>query len=150
MQETAVTTVAHVIGLAVAPVFLLAGIGSILSVMNHRLSRVMDRVRVLEAKQEQGVMDQQAIDTELRVLSRRARLAIRAITFSTMTALLICAVIATLFLGATLRFNTGTIVSVFFITAMLSFIVGLLIFLREIFIAMANLRIGRKRPAPAA
>ena len=144
MQETAVTTVAHVIQLAVAPVFLLAGIGSILSVMNHRLSRVMDRVRVLEVKQEQGVIDMHVIDSELATLSKRAGLVIKSITLCTMTALLICAVIATLFLGAAFKFNTGSIVSFFFITAMLSFFTGLLIFLREIFIAMANLRIGKK------
>lgn len=143
MQETAVTTVSHVIQLAVAPVFLLAGIGAILSVMNLRLSRVMDRVRVLEAKQEQDLVDEHVIEKELATLSRRARLAIKAITLCTMTALFICAVIATLFLGATFKFNTGTIVSFLFITAMLCFFSGLLIFLREIFIAMANLRIGK-------
>lgn len=143
MQETAVTTIAHVIQLAVAPVFLLAGIGSILSVMNHRMSRAMDRVRVLEAKLEQGIVDEMLIQGELAILSRRVRLVIKAVTFCTMTALLICAVIATLFLGATFKFNTGTIVSFLFITAMLCFFIGLLIFLREIFIAMKNLRIGK-------
>lgn len=144
MPDIAVSTVAHVIQLAVAPVFLLAGIGSILGVMNHRLSRVMDRVRVLEARQEQGNLDAHVIDRELVILAKRAGLVIKAITFCSMTALLIAAVIATLFLGASMKFNTGTIVSVFFITAMLCFIVGLLIFLREVFIAMANMRIGKK------
>ena len=142
MQETAVTTISHVIQLAVAPVFLLAGIGSILSVMNHRMSRVMDRARVLEARQTEGHVDAHIIEKELATLSTRAGLVIKAITLCTMTALFICAVIATLFLGATFKFNTGTIVSFLFITAMLCFFAGLLIFLREIFIAMANLRIG--------
>jgi len=144
MPDLAVTTVAHVIQLAVAPVFLFAGIGSILGVMNHRLSRVMDRVRVLEAKQEQGNVDAHVIERELTVLAKRASLVIKAITCCSITALLIAAVIATLFLGASMKFNTGTIVSFFFITAMFSFIVGLLIFLREVFIAMANMRIGEK------
>ena len=143
MQETAVTTAAHAIELAVAPVFLLAGIGSILAVMNLRLSRVMDRVRALEKKLEVGVINRQGIDMELVTLSKRAKLVILAITLCTMTALFICAVIATLFLGATFTFNTGTIVSFFFIGAMFCFFIGLLIFLREIFIAMANMRIGK-------
>lgn len=143
MEEIAVSTVAHVIQLAVAPVFMLAGIGSILSVMNHRLSRVMDRVRVLEIKQEQGA-DRQLIDLELATLAKRARLAIKAITLGSITALLICGVIATLFLGAIFDFNTGAIVSFFFITAMLSFIIGLLIFLREIFLAMDYLTAGKR------
>lgn len=143
MQETAVTTVAHVIQLAVAPVFLLAGIGSILAVMNLRLSRIMDRVRALEKKLELGVVDRLSVETELTTLSRRASLSIKAITLCTMTALFICTVIATLFLGATFKFDSGTIVSFFFIAAMFCFFIGLLIFLREIFISMANLRIGK-------
>lgn len=143
MQETAVTTAAHAVQLAVAPVFMLAGIGAILSVMNHRLSRIMDRVRVLETKLEQGVVETRDIEKELDILSRRAGLSIKAITLCTMTALFICSVIATLFLGVTFTFNTGSIVSFLFIMAMCSFFTGLLIFLREIFIAMANLRIAK-------
>jgi hypothetical protein len=40
MQDSALTAIAHVIQLAVAPVFLLSGIGAMLSVMTSRLSRV--------------------------------------------------------------------------------------------------------------
>jgi hypothetical protein len=40
--------VAHAIQLAVAPVFLLSGIGAILAVMTNRLGRIIDRARVLE------------------------------------------------------------------------------------------------------
>jgi hypothetical protein len=42
--------ISHVIQLAVAPVFLLAGVGAILNVMANRLSRIIDRARVLETK----------------------------------------------------------------------------------------------------
>jgi len=41
-------TVAHAIQLAVAPVFLLSGIGAILVVITNRLGRIIDRARVLE------------------------------------------------------------------------------------------------------
>ncbi len=41
------TNVAHVIQLAVAPVFLLTGIGAILSVLTGILGRLVDRFRVL-------------------------------------------------------------------------------------------------------
>lgn len=43
--ELSITTVAHVIQLAVAPVFLLTGVGTILHVMTSRLSRIIDRFR---------------------------------------------------------------------------------------------------------
>ena len=42
--------IAHVIQIAIAPVFLLAGIGAFLNVMTNRLGRVVDRWRSLEAE----------------------------------------------------------------------------------------------------
>ncbi len=45
---TSVVTVAQVIQLAVAPVFLLAGIGAFLNVCAGRLSRIVDRARTVE------------------------------------------------------------------------------------------------------
>ena len=44
-SPTSVTTVAQIIQLAVAPVFLLAGIGAFLNVCAGRLSRIVDRAR---------------------------------------------------------------------------------------------------------
>jgi hypothetical protein len=145
MEEPGIATISHVIQLSVAPVFLLLGIGSMLSVMTNRLARVVDRARGVEAKlggisaEELGVSH-----AFLATLSRRAKLINRAITFCTITALLICAVIATLFISAFLDFDLSVIVAVLFITAVTSLFTGLLYFLREIFIATAALRIGSK------
>jgi len=51
MQEpSAIVGVSHVIQLAVAPVFLLTGVGAILSVLINRLARVVDRFRTLEGE----------------------------------------------------------------------------------------------------
>lgn len=46
--ESGLTEIAHVIQLAVAPVFLLTGVAGILSVLTNRLARIIDRARVLE------------------------------------------------------------------------------------------------------
>ena len=48
MREFSDLAVAHAIQLAVAPVFLLSAIGAILAVMTNRLSRIIDRARILE------------------------------------------------------------------------------------------------------
>lgn len=62
MQAAAsVTTVAHVIQLAVAPVFLLTGVGAILAVLINRLARVVDRFRVLERMQPAAGNDERSI-----------------------------------------------------------------------------------------
>jgi len=129
-QDTGVTAVAHVIQLAVAPVFLLTGIGAMLSVMTSRLARVVDRARTLEREVPPGGTGAESeVISELSTLSRRAKLIGRSITLCTITALLICAVIAVLFLGAFLQLDTATTVALLFIAAMVAFFAGLALFL---------------------
>lgn len=140
-----ITDVAHAIQLAVAPVFLLTAVGAFLSVMTNRLGRLIDRARLLEGKLESA--ETQAVPPlkeNLKVLSRRARYINFAITSCTITALLVCAVIAILFFGAYINIDTGMTVSLIFIFAMLFLMTGLLCFLQEVFLATLNLRIGPK------
>jgi Protein of unknown function (DUF2721) len=135
--------VAHAIQLAVAPVFLLTGIAAILAVMTNRLGRVIDRARVLEERLEGASPESAAtVRADLAVLSRRAKLNGRAITLCTTTALLVCIVIAILFLSAFLTFDATIPVALLFIGAMLCFFLGLLWFLCEIYLATMTLRIG--------
>jgi Protein of unknown function (DUF2721) len=149
-EDSAITGIAHVIQLAVAPVFLLSGIAGMLAVMTNRLARIVDRARLLEAEHIGAApIVRDWIDAELKPLSRRARMIGIAITLCTVTALLVCGVIAILFLGAFLHFNAYVPVALTFIAAMLAFFVGLLAFLREVLTATASLRIG-PRELPAA
>lgn len=142
-QETGVTAVAHVIQLAVAPVFLLSAIGAMLSVMTNRLARVVDRARALERELAQRTLPpEESSIGELTTLSRRAWLINRAITLCTVTALLICSVIAVLFIGAFLTVDASRVVGALFVAAMFAFIVGLVMFLREIFLATRTVQIG--------
>jgi hypothetical protein len=135
--------IAHLIQLAIAPVFLLSGIGALLAVMTNRPGRVIDRARVLEAKLEgASTAVLPALHLELARLARRTRLIDRAITLCTLIALLVCTVIAILFSSAFLHFNAAIPVALLFIAAMLVFFPGLLYFLREIFVATAGLHIG--------
>ena len=143
MIEFSDVAVAHAVQSAVAPVFLLTGIAAMLSVITNRLGRVIDRARVLEEKLERASPESlPTLRADLAVLSRRAKLNGRAITLCTTTALLVCTVIAVLFLSASLRFDASIPVTLLFIVAMLSFFLGLLCFLREIYLATKSLRIG--------
>lgn len=143
MLDFSDVAVAHAIQLAVAPVFLRSGIGAILMVMTNRLGRIIDRARVLEERLDNASTElHPALRTDLTTLSRRAKLISCAITLCTATALLVCTVIAVLFLSAFLRFDLSIPVALLFIAAMLAFFLGLLWFLREIYVATVNLRIG--------
>lgn len=140
---TDIGTIAHVIQLSIAPVFLLTAICTLLTVTTNRLSRIIDRARYLEARLENATPDSVAgIQNNLVALSSRAKLINRAITLATTAALLVCTVIAILFLGDFFGLNIMLPVAFLFILAMLSLVVALLSFLREIFVATANLRIG--------
>ena len=139
-----VTDISHVIQLSVAPVFLLAGLGGLLSVLSIRLGRIVDRARYLDERLRDADQPMQArIQTEHRDLSRRARLANRAISLCTLCALLICTVIVVMFVGAVLNLNIGVIIALLFICSMLALIAALIIFLKEIFIGTSTLRIGQ-------
>ena len=132
-----VSTIAHVIQLAVAPVFLLAGVGALLGVLTNRLSRVIDRFHALErdlAAEPSGDHRQQA-QTTILSLARRARLIHWAITLCTVCDLLVCLVVVALFVGAELRIDLSSTIAVLFVAAMASLIAGLACFLREIALA---------------
>jgi hypothetical protein len=142
MQGTAdVTNVAHVIQLAVAPVFLLTGVGAILSVITNRLARIVDRTRMLSNPSDQKHSTR---EEEMAMLARRSRWVHWAVSLCTMSALLICIVIAALFVGSEIGIDPSRAVSLLFISAMLTLIAGLLCFLREIFLAAETMDIEKK------
>jgi hypothetical protein len=136
-----IITVAQVIQQAVAPVFLLTGVGAILNVMSGRLGRVIDRYRVLEniTDEERG-----AYISEIGDLLRRARWIHWAISLCTVCALFVCIVIAGLFIGSELGKDPSGMVAAFFIAAMLALTAGLLCFVREIALATGSIKIRGK------
>lgn len=139
--DAPIASIASVIQLAIAPVFLLTGVGAILNVLTNRLARIVDRARTLEA-QLASAGDDVCIRRELALLSRRGTLINWAISLSTVSIFLVCTVIVVLFVDAFLALNIPEVVAMLFIAAMLALIGGMLVFLHEIHLATASLRIG--------
>ena len=141
---SSISTVSHVIQLAVAPVFLLSGVGAILAVLINRLGRIIDRYRVLENSGAAAAAGEETVaQLEMVILSRRARLIHWAISLCTIGALFICIVIATLFVGSMLRVSMSQLIALMFVGAMLALIAGLLSFLREITLATGSIHVRR-------
>ena len=135
--------VAHVIQLAIAPVFLLSGIGALLGVLTGRLSRIIDRARRLEAGTHPGAPEtEERVVAELNILARRARLVNRAVALCTTSALLVATVVIALFVGAFIRRDFSPLIGATFVAAMVSLCGALLTFLQEISHATRSLRIG--------
>ncbi|HPV45229.1 MAG TPA: DUF2721 domain-containing protein [Methylotenera sp.] len=132
-----VTTASEVIQLAIAPVFLLMGVSTLLGVLTGRLGRLVDRFRALNEKCEspQAQVENPSCanySQELHILSCRAKWVHWAITLCTLSLLLVAIVIGVLFLGSAIRWHSSWLVAPLFIATMLSLIIGLGCFLREI------------------
>lgn len=137
-----ITSIAHVIQLAVAPVFLLTGVAAFIGVISNRLGRIVDRARDMEKHLLSASPARiEALRTTLRNLAKRARLANRALSLCVGCAVLICADIVVLFVGTLAGERFGSVVAVIFVLAMLALIAALLLFLREVYLATRFLRI---------
>jgi hypothetical protein len=136
-METHIADITRVIQLAVAPVFLLTAIGTLITALNNRLGRAVDRRRVVQERlqhaSQEGVTDARI---ELARLEQRSRLIYFAILAAVTAALLVCLVVAIAFVGALVNVELSKLVAVLFILAMVALIVSLALFLREIFIAV--------------
>jgi len=136
-----VADISHVIQLAIAPVFLLTSVGTIIGVLVARLGRAVDRRRLLAARipsLEPAMIElaQQEISFEMR----RIRLIYRAISMAVLSALLVAALISIAFIDAFIAADMRKLIAILFILAMLALVAALAIFLREIFLSVNSPR----------
>ena len=142
VNPIAVDSIAQSIQLAVAPVFLLTGISSILNVLATRLGRITDRARRIEADVPGYPSDRRRTAlVELALLDRRMAASHWAIALCTLSALLVCVVVAILFISEVAILQGTYAVPALFITAMALLISGLLLFLYEVQIALRSVRV---------
>lgn len=137
--------IADAIALAVAPIFLLAGIGALLNVMTARLGRVIDRARAIESVLEGEPPDVARLRCreELKALDRRMVSSNRAILATTVSALLVCLVVALLFLEQLTALDVRFAVATVFVATMALLTLGLVFFLLEIAVATRSLKVRR-------
>jgi hypothetical protein len=133
--------VTRLVQLAIAPVFLLTAVGTIIGVLSSRLGRVVDRSRALEDRLRQLAPEgQKAVREELNVLARRVRLVYASMTLAVVCALFVGLLIAVAFVDAFVALDLSKFIGLLFIGAMLAFILALMVFLREIFLAVSSAR----------
>ena len=133
--------ISHVIQLAIAPVFLLTAVGTLIAVLTNRLGRAVDRRRVLVARLS-GLDAEAGLSAtgELGYLERRVRLIYGAIFLAVLGALLICLLIALAFVDAFVVLELGKLIAVLFVLALLCLIGSLSAFLREIYLGVNTVR----------
>jgi hypothetical protein len=136
--------IAHLIQIALTPIFLISAIGVTLNVFTSRLARIVDRARTMESEVIRPDYTPQGRDLHaaLVVMARRARLMNGAITLITLSALFIALVVVMLFVNAFLRWDLAVFIACMFILSMLSLASALLAFLIEVRLATNSLQIG--------
>ena len=129
--------------MSVAPVFLLAGIGGLLVVLNSRLVRIVDRSRELQAltqSRDTPVSSERESKTELQALKRRMALVMKAIELLTVTILLVALVVAVVFISVVTQLDLALLVVPLFVMAMVCLMAAALLFQREVQLATAQVR----------
>ena len=133
-----ISAVSSAIQLAIAPVFLLTGIGAILSVLTTRLGRVVDRLRLVQRRitQTKSTEYQELLQAETSVLQSRIKTINWAMRLCVGSALMVCVVIISLFIGVFGHVPaTGIFLAVLFVVAMFLLVLALVFLLFEVSIS---------------
>jgi hypothetical protein len=150
-METHIIDITQTIQLAVAPVFLLTAVAMLITVLNVRLGRNIDRRRVVEDRLGNlgdELWTYRKAWIELRMLARRATMIYVAIFSAALSALLVCLVVAGAFLGALLSVDLIRGVAGLFVLAIIALIASLGTFLREVYLGiMGGTHVIRERDA---
>jgi Protein of unknown function (DUF2721) len=138
--DSHIALITHAIQLAIAPVFLLTAIGTIINALTGRLARAVDRRRQIEdevipALREGDDEARDKLDAELALLARRIRITMRAIALAVISATLVCLLIGTAFSAAFVSIDLSRPVALLFIAAVVALTVSLLLFMHEVFLA---------------
>ena len=140
--DLSVSTVAEIVRLALAPVFLLSGIGAFLNVLASRLSRIVDRSRQIEPMvlASRGEEHDRWI-ADLKILDRRMSLINWATGLSVTSAVLTCLVVVMLVAANLIRTHLGTEIAWLFMASMLAIGGGFAVFLVETTVAARAVRV---------
>lgn len=136
------TDIAHLIQSSVAPVFLLTGVAAMLGVLTNRLARIVDRARTLEARLENHPGRAEQLHADLLVLAQRARYINFAISLCAIAAVMVAAVVVTLFANAFFGLGIAWVIALLFVGSLLVLSVAFIAFFIEVRYATAALRIG--------
>jgi hypothetical protein len=134
----------HAIQLAIAPAFVLAAIGSTLTVLTNRLARIDDHSEKLRAAMKQAGVPLKGDDAlALARLDRRARLIHVSISCAVICGLLVCAMVMTTFTGDEFGLAADRVIALLFGGAMASLAVTYAAFLVEVYLGAHMLKPDR-------
>jgi hypothetical protein len=133
MQEGALP----LIQLAVTPVILITGLGSLLLTMTNRLGRVVDRTRILAGQvRTADTAERSHLRSQLRIMYRRAKLVRLAVTLAATSMFISGLLVVVIFFSALLGKAFSHVIVGLFVTAVLFLLGSLAAFIRDIFLSL--------------
>jgi hypothetical protein len=138
---SALDTVAHIIQVALTPVFLLSGIATLLNVFSARLARVADRVEaVSKAIEGADAAETQALSAQLAYLHRRSLALDIAVVLGAIGGAATCAAVLALFVGALRDAAVATVLFALFGIAVVCALGAIVAFTAEMLMASIGIR----------
>lgn len=149
MNEVVTSSALPIIQTAITPVILLSGVGALMITLTNRMARIVDRTRILAGQAQQAAEGARAhIDEQLAIMWRRAKLLRLAVTFAGLSMLLSCVLVMVIFVDAFLDRRFGFEMVLIFGVSVMSLILSLFAFLRDIWMSLWALRIEVDRATP--
>ncbi|WP_299321479.1 DUF2721 domain-containing protein [Parasphingopyxis sp.] len=141
-MDTMPADIALTIQLALAPAFLLVGVGQFLILATGRLGRVVDRARIIAdiLPRDPGPEHDDCL-RELKMLDRRMTVTGLSILFGTISMIAVCLVVAGLFANRLLDIALSGLTAAAFVWAMGLLILGLIAFLIEVYLANKSIHV---------
>ena len=140
MVPDSVETVAHLIQIALTPVFLFSGVATLLNVLSARLGRVADRVDSLTDKFEAATPgERRGLETRLAYLRRRSFLLDLAVILAALAGMSTLVSAGVLFIDS-LRDRTGWALFFAFGVSLVLVVGALAAYLAEMMLASVGLR----------
>ena len=141
LSTPAADSVAHIIQVALTPIFLLSGIASLLGVFAGRLARVADRVDALAEKlDDAGPAARPALEQRLAHLRKRSHALDIAVVLGAMAGAATCAAAVILFIASLRDVTTRGLLFLAFGLALFCTMGALAAFLGEMLMASRGLR----------
>lgn len=129
---------------SIGPVTLISGVGLLLLSMTNRLGRVIDRARILSGEVEKsratGKVDESA-QVQLRIIYRRSEDLRWAVIFSVLSIFFVALLIVALFGVNALKLEIERIVITLFVASLVSLVTSLVLFLKDISLALKALKL---------
>jgi hypothetical protein len=137
------------IQLAITPVILITGLGSLMLTMTNRLGRIVDRTRILAGQARTSAGEDRAqAESQLRILYHRAKLVRMAVSLVALSMFVSGLLVVAIFLSALLRIEAGLVLLALFVAAVGLLLGALVYFLRDINQALNALGLEVHRAVP--